>query len=331
MNPRPVESGDTVNTTEQTPAVKRRAAPEVVANVLRGGLIGAVEVMPGVSGGTVALVVMVYERLIASASAAIAGLFLLVTGLVRGADVRRRGLGRLREVDWLLVVPLVVGMGAAILTMSHVMESLVENHPTLMRAAFFGMVLVSLLIPIRMAGHWRGRDWLYLVLAAVVTAVAVSLPSAPLQITPLTIMGCAAIAVCALALPGLSGSFLLLTLGLYEPTLAAVNNRDFGYLGLFLVGAATGGVLIILGLRRLLRTRHHVTMVVITGLMAGGLRALWPWQDEARNVVPVEPGTLIPALGLALAGAVVVGIGVYLERRITDGASRTDAAAPGAS
>ncbi|GHD10154.1 DUF368 domain-containing protein [Zhihengliuella salsuginis] len=305
-----------MNTTQQAPPVKRRAVPEVAANVLRGGLIGAVEVMPGVSGGTVALVVMIYERLIASASAAIAGLFLLVSGLFRGAAVRRRGLERLREVDWLLVLPLVIGMGAAILTMSRVMESLVEDHPVLMRAAFFGMVLVSLLIPIRMAGDWRMRDWLYLAVAALVTAFAVSLPTAPLEITPLTIMGCAAIAVCALALPGLSGSFLLLALGLYEPTLEAVNNRDLGYLGLFLVGAATGGVLIILGLRRLLRTRHHVTMVVITGLMAGGLRALWPWQDEARNVVPIEPGTLGPVIGLAIAGAVVVGIGVWAESRL---------------
>ncbi|WP_257998277.1 DUF368 domain-containing protein [Zhihengliuella halotolerans] len=307
-----------MTTPKQAPSLERRAAvPQVVANVLRGGLIGAVEVMPGVSGGTVALVVMIYERLIASASAAIAGFFLLVTGLVRGAEVRRRGLSRLREVDWLLIVPLVIGMGAAILTMSHVMESLVENHPTLMRAAFFGMVLVSLLIPIRMAGDWRMRDWLYFALATIVTAIAVSLPSAPLEITPLTIMGCAAIAVCALALPGLSGSFLLLALGLYEPTLEAVNNRDFGYLGLFLVGAATGGVVIILGLRRLLRTRHHVTMVVVTGLMAGGLRALWPWQDEARNIVAVEPGSLAPVIALAVAGAVVVGVGVWLEHRLS--------------
>jgi len=317
MSRRPVESAGTVNTSEQAPTLKRRAAPEIVANVLRGGLIGAVEVMPGVSGGTVALVVMIYERLIASASAAIAGFFFLATGLVRGAEVRRRGLNRLREVDWLLIVPLVIGMGAAILTMSHVMESLVENHPTLMRAAFFGMVLVSLLIPIRMAGDWRVRDWLYFGVAGVVTAIAVSLPSAPLEITPLTIMGCAAIAVCALALPGLSGSFLLLALGLYEPTLEAVNNRDFGYLGLFLLGAATGGVVIILGLRRLLRTRHHVTMVVVTGLMAGGLRALWPWQDEARNVVAVDPGSLAPVIALAVAGAVVVGVGVWVEHRLS--------------
>lgn len=295
----------------------RRPVPEIVANVLRGGLIGAVETMPGVSGGTVALVVMIYERLIASASAAITGAFLLLTGLFRGAEVRARGLAKLREVDWLLVIPLVVGMGAAILTMSRVMESLVENHPVQMRAAFFGMVVVSLLIPIRLAGTWRARDWLYGIVATVLTALAVSLPSSPLEVTPVTIMICAAIAVCALALPGLSGSFLLLALGMYEPTLGAVNDRDFGYLGLFIIGAATGGVLIVLGLRRLLRTHHHVTMVVVTGLMAGGLRALWPWQDEARNIVPVEDGTLGGVIALAVAGAVVVGVGVWAERRHT--------------
>lgn len=291
--------------------------PEIAANLVRGGLIGAVETMPGVSGGTVALAVMIYERLIATASDLIVGVYQVLAGIVRGAAVRREGIGRLRQVDWLLVVPLLGGMIAGILVMSRVMEDLSANHPVLMRAAFFGMVLVSLLIPIRLAGRWRRRDTAYAVLAALIAGIGVSLPPQTVEVTPLTIMVCAAVAVCALALPGLSGSFLLLALGLYEPTLAAVNNRELGYLGLFMIGAVVGGVVIVLGLRKLLAVRHHLTMVVVTGLMAGGLRALWPWQDESRNVVAADPATLLPVVALALGGALIVGLGVWAESRAT--------------
>lgn len=271
--------------------------------------------MPGVSGGTVALAVMIYERLIASASSLIVGVYQVLAGIVRGAAARREGVSRLRQVDWLLVVPLLVGMIAGILVMSQVMEDLSANHPVLMRAAFFGMVLVSLLIPIRLAGRWRRRDAAFSVLAALIAGIGVSLPPQTLEVTPLTIIACAAVAVCALALPGLSGSFLLLALGLYEPTLAAVNNRELGYLGLFMIGAVVGGVVIVLGLRKLLAVRHHLTMVVITGLMAGGLRALWPWQDESRNVVAADPATVLPVVALALGGALIVGLGVWAELR----------------
>ncbi|WP_309081181.1 DUF368 domain-containing protein [Zhihengliuella sp.] len=297
-------------------AGRRRTGREILANGLRGALIGTVETMPGVSGGTVALVVMVYERLIASASALIVGVCGLVAGIFRGPERRAAALDRLRGVDWLLLLPLFAGMGVGILVMAHFMEDLAANHPVLMRAAFFGMVLVSLLVPIRLAGRWRRRDWVYMLAATAVAAVAVSLPSQTVTITPVTLMLCAALAVGALALPGLSGSFLLLALGVYEPTLAAVNDRDLGYLGVFLAGALVGGVLIVLALRRLLAVRHHATMVVITGLMAGGLRALWPWQAEDRSIVPADPATLWPVIGLVLAGAAVVGVGVYLERRM---------------
>ncbi|WP_349828182.1 DUF368 domain-containing protein [Brevibacterium litoralis] len=300
---------------DPAPRVRRRPVPEIVANTLRGGLIGMVEAMPGVSGGTVALVVMIYERLIASATNAIAGVWELVSGLWRGPAVRSSGLGRLATVEWLLLGPLAVGMVLGLLTMSRFMEFLLHEHPVYMRAAFFGMVAVSLLVPIRLAGRFRPRDWVSFVVVALVAAVAVSLPPQNIAVNPVTILLCAAVAVCALALPGLSGSFILLSLGIYAPTIEAVNDRDLGYLGLFFLGAATGGVLIVLGLRKLLATRHHVTMVVITGLMAGGLRALWPWQDENRDFVTIPAAEVLPVLGLVLAGGLLVGIGVWLERR----------------
>lgn len=287
----------------------------VILNLVRGALIGMVETMPGVSGGTVALVLAIYERLIASASNLIAGFWELVSGLWRGDRVRRSGWTRIRAVEWRLLVPLAIGMLLGLVTTSHVMEHLLHNHPVSMKAVFFGMVALSLLVPIRLAGGFRGRDWVIAAVAAVLAAFAVSLPPQEIAVNPVTIVLGAAVAVCALALPGLSGSFLLLAIGLYAPTLAAVNDRDLGYLGLFFLGALAGGALIVLVLRRLLALHHHVTMVSITGLMAGGLRALWPWQDESRAFTAIPTAEILPIALLALAGAAVVGAGVWLERR----------------
>ena len=123
-----------------------------------------------------------------------------------------------------------------------------------------------------------------------------------------------ALAVCALVLPGVSGSFLLLSIGMYAPTIRAVNDRDLGYLGALVLGAAVGLGLFVVGLQWLLEHRRRVTLVVMTGLMAGALRALWPWQDEDHHLLPVGDGAGSAAL-LALVGAVVVAALMYVHER----------------
>jgi putative membrane protein len=123
----------------------------------------------------------------------------------------------------------------------------------------------------------------------------------------------AAVAVCALVLPGVSGSFLLVTLGMYEPTLAAVNDRDFGYLGVFVLGAIVGLAAFVGVLQWLLEHRRVLTLVVMTGLMAGSLRALWPWQGEERELLAMPEGGL-GVWGWSVAAALVVVVVIALER-----------------
>ena len=120
-------------------------------------------------------------------------------------------------------------------------------------------------------------------------------------------------AVCALVLPGVSGSFLLVTLGMYQPTLAAVNDRDFGYLGLFILGAIVGLGLFVRVLQWLLEHRRVVTLVVMTGLMAGSLRALWPWQGEGRELLDMPVDNLGVWAWTAVGVVVVVAV-VLVER-----------------
>src|SRR5690606_24334268 len=169
-----------------------------------------------------------------------------------------------------------------------------------------GLILASLLVPIRMVGGWRMSDVASAAFTAVAASGFASIPAAEAFEPPLWLVAiAAAVAVCALVLPGVSGSFILLVLGLYAPTLAALNDRDLAYIGVFILGAVVGLGAFIPLLQRLLRTRRAVTLAVMTGLMVGSLRALWPWQDEAG--APVAPeGDVVPVVLLVVTGIVVV-------------------------
>ena len=123
----------------------------------------------------------------------------------------------------------------------------------------------------------------------------------------------AAVAICALVLPGVSGSFLLYTVGMYETTIDAVNNRDLAYLAIFALGAIVGLALFVSVLKWLLAHRTRITLVAITGLMVGSLRALWPWQTDDRGLLPADTDVLSAVL-LAVIGILVV-VGLMVAER----------------
>lgn len=286
----------------------------IVGNLVRGAMIGVVETVPGVSGGTVALVVGIYTRLIDSASHVVSAGRRAVTGPDRGASIA----AHLKQVDWKLVVPVLIGMALALFTAAGPVADLVETYPELTRAAFFGMVLASISIPLRMAGI-AGIRWHHALAGIAAGALAfwlVSIPPTTLEPSPLVLIIAAAIAVSALLLPGLSGSFLLLTFGLYEPTLRAVDERDLGYLGVFALGLVVGVISIVKGLEWLLHHRRRITLVVLTGVMVGAMRTLWPWQSESRELA--APAADWPvALALAAIGFAVVAILAGVDARLS--------------
>lgn len=283
-----------------------------LGNLLRGALIGVVETVPGVSGGTVALVTGIYDELIEAGHRITAAARRLVTGPERVVGAREQ----LRGVNWLLVLPLLVGMAAAVLTVAGPVTGLVEDHPETMRALFLGLVAGSVLVPVRLSGGaWRGAELGLFALGAVGGLLLTSLPSTSLEPSPWVVAPAAAIAVCALVLPGVSGSFLLLSVGLYQPTLQAVDQRDLGYIAWFGLWALVG-LVVIVKLMRILLTRHHRgTMVVLAGLMIGALRSLWPWQDVSGALQ--RPGADWPLmLLLALVGVAAVQLLVLVESRL---------------
>lgn len=281
--------------------------PHLGLNFLRGGLIGIAEIIPGVSGGTVALITGVYTRIINSASDAVRG-FLLLFGFSKSRLLESRT--RFKAISWSLLSPLLIGMVLAIFVAAGFVEPLLEQYPTITRALFAGLIAASLIVPIRLSGgNWRIGDYAMAALAAAAAFALTSIPKA-MDAAPsfFVILASAAVAVCALVLPGVSGSYLLLALGMYAPTLAAVNNLDFGYLGTFVLGAILGLAAFVSLLQWLLKFRGRLTLVVMTGLMFGSLRALWPWQSESGELIAAssfQGEVLAFAVGVLIVGALL--------------------------
>lgn len=303
-----------------TDELPRPTAGGVIYNAVRGGLIGLAELIPGVSGGTIALITGVYERVLDSGNHLISA----VKSLVVGPDRRKGFVAECKRVDWWLLIPMFIGMAAMVLSLAGVMAAFVTNTPTLSRGLFLGMVAASVVVPLLMIDRrsmQREHLWVYVLVFVAVAVAAFLLTSsgagAVIQQPPLWMVFCAAaVAICALALPGVSGSFFLLVVGLYAPTLNAIHTRDLGYIAVFGLGALTGLALFIRALHWLLEHHHAATMVAMSGLLLGSLRALWPWQGSDGALL--APGTDAAVVGaLALVGVAIVAALVAADRLLS--------------
>ncbi|WP_166844928.1 DUF368 domain-containing protein [Isoptericola sp. BMS4] len=286
-----------------------------LGNAVRGGAVGAAESVPGVSGGTIALVVGLYDRLLAAASQVVHAGRELVQGLAQRRGLRPAG-AALARVDWRFLVPVLVGMVVVLLVSLSTIAPLLESHPVPMRALFFGMIAVSVAVPVRMMPHRvRAGDVVLGLAAAAAAFFLTGLPAAELSDPPLwLVFAGAAVAINALVLPGVSGSFVLLAMGLYVPVTDALHERDLAVIGTFLLGAAIGLASFVKLLHWLLDHRRQGTMAVLAGLMLGSLRALWPWQEDDGSLLAPTGGLVGPLL-LALAGAAVVLTALWWESR----------------
>lgn len=299
----------------------------LIANLVRGALIGVAEVIPGVSGGTIALIVGIYRTAIDAIADAVLA-FRQLVGLADGGPSGRRFTRTLAGLPWRLLIPVGIGMAIAVVLGARVIEPLLEDHPVQMLALFFGLVLAGIWVPAHMVhrgGGWKPGYLLAAGIAAVVLFFLTGLPPGTVaDPSPIIVMLAAAVAICALVLPGVSGSFFLLSLGMYEPTLDAVNDRDLVYLAAFAIGAIVGLGAFVTLLKWLLVHRAGITLAVLTGLMIGSLRALWPWQDDDRNLL--APASDFPSAGLmVLAGVAVVVLLLLAERRLGMSEEQEDA------
>ncbi|WP_445227992.1 DUF368 domain-containing protein [Corynebacterium sp. USCH3] len=297
----------------------------VVFNLVRGGMIGSAELVPGISGGTVALVTGAYERVLYNANR-------LLDAVKAFPSDRAEGARRFKAVDWTMLLPMAVGMVAMVFALAGILGSFVEDHPIPARSLFLGMVAVSIVVPLLMIDSADLKRRLpvavpLFIVGALFTFIATGFSSSTNPDPNLfLVFVAAAIAVCALILPGVSGSFFLYAIGIYSATLTAVSDLDVTYILVFGLGALTGLVLFVRVMEHLLTKHRTLTLFTMTGMLLGSLRALWPWQDDDAAIqVPGDQAGL--ALGLFVLGAAVVAAMVVAEqvtkrRRTRDHAAR---------
>jgi putative membrane protein len=306
----------------------------VVLTVVRGFAMGAADLVPGVSGGTVALIFGIYERLIASVSAGSAALVALAKRDVSGFRER------MGTVEWAFVLPLVAGILLAIVALASLLEGLLHDEAVLMAAVFVGLVAGSVIVAWRLIREPRlGHAGLIAVVGLIVFFLlgfqgGTSEESVAQADDPALWMFfvAGAIAICAMILPGISGSFLLVIMGMYGAVLASVTQRDLLALAVFLAGAVVGLALFSQLLDRALRRHHDVMLAGLIGLMAGSIRVLWPWPNGVDSTALEAPGDdLLPAILVAAVAFGLVFIVATAAQRLElreEAAARRDPAGP---
>ena len=236
---------------------------------LKGMAMGAVDVVPGFSGGTVALILGIYDRLLVSLAALPQALLLFVRGRIRDA-------WEACNATFLLLVML--GILTSVFTLAKAISYLMAAEPVLLWSFFFGLVLVSVWLVAREVGQWR---WPCLLGFAVGLAGAIWVTTAApmqLQADPLTLFLAGAIAISAMILPGVSGSFMLVLMGLYPVVLGAVKNLDFAILVVFGAGCLIGMMSFAKLLSWLLSRLRDLTLAFLAGVILGSLGKVWPWK-----------------------------------------------------
>ena len=289
--------------------------------VFKGMAMGAADVVPGVSGGTIAFISGVYEELIATLNAI--NLNSLKTLKLQGVSATWK------KINGNFLLALFVGILLSILTLSKLVAWLLLEEPVLLWAFFFGLVLASIIFVLKKINQWNSAVFLGLILGGVFAY----------QLTQLTALGnsdsnwylflSGAIAICAMILPGISGAFILVILGSYANVLQALNDKDIAKITIFMTGALIGILSFSRLLKWLFKRFKNMTLAVLTGFMIGALSKIWPWKktlsfrENSEGIsVPLKEQCIAPfsfdgdpqilsAIGLMLFGFLMI---FFLEK-----------------
>ena len=287
---------------------------------LKGVAMGAADVVPGVSGGTIAFISGIYEELIGSINQV--NLKLLTTWKEQGIAATWK------QVNGNFLLSLLIGIGVSVLSLAKLIRHLLETQPVLIWAFFFGLVLASIIFVGKKITRWYPGTIILLIAGGVLAYFITTLTPQEAEVTYLYVFLSGALAICAMILPGISGSFILLLLGMYKPVLDAIHFRDFGIIAVLMGGAVVG----LLSFSRLLKWLfdhyENLTLAVLTGFILGSLNKIWPWKEVLESEMingklkilkeqSVLPSTYEgdPQLGMAIFfGLIGFGFILLLER-----------------
>ncbi len=276
--------------------------------------MGAADVVPGVSGGTIALVFGIYTTLVAQIRQGARSLGQLVRGRPSAF------VAELKRVDWWFLLPLLAGILLALASLAGVISHFLETQPIRTAGVFFGLVVGSLSTTVRLVTRWDGMHAAIAAVVAVAAFVGLGFGSGQIDDPALLFVFIGgSIAICAMILPGISGSFILLMLGLYNPILDAVDQRDLAVIAVFGVGAVVGLAGFSSVLSWALERYEQFMLAGLIGLMAGSLRVLWPWpngtgseESTDGSVLALPSGDVFWPIALAVVAAVVIVVVAHL-------------------
>ena len=247
---------------------------KILSNLLKGISMGTADVVPGVSGGTIALVLGIYEQLLENISNCSLSL-----GKILKADISG-SIKELKKVNFLFLIPVITGMFLTIISISGLMVELLEEHPEPMSGLFFGLVAASALVTFSLVSTWSPQKIISLLSTAILFFVLLGLRSSAFENPSSWIFFLSGfIAICAWILPGVSGAFLLLIMGNYASVLNAIDNQVFGNLSMLSLGAIVGLAVFSTFLKFLLDKYRDIVLSCLIGLMLGSFRVLWPWPN----------------------------------------------------
>ncbi|MGE0267010.1 MAG: DUF368 domain-containing protein [Candidatus Omnitrophota bacterium] len=291
------------------PVDDNRSFADFLTLSLKGFCMGIADVIPGISGGTIAFMLEIYEDLIK----AIRSFDAVFVRLVLRGQFRQA----LASVAWRFLGAVFFGIGCAILLFSRVVTWLLANQPVLTNAFFFGLILATVPIIAKAMKQWDKGKVIALMVSSVGTYFFVQLVPVSTPETWWFIFFSGALAICAMILPGISGAFILLLLGKYQFILEAVHQREIGTIIIFLSGIVVGILSFVRVLEWLFRKYHDLTIAILTGFVIGSLNKIWPWKKviqtlttSSGKIIPVQEANVWPAamdgqffLVLLLAGA----------------------------
>ena len=268
---------------------------------LKGFAIGSVDVIPGISGGTVALMLGIYEKIIDS-------IFNLEFGIINFIlQKKEKSLEHFKKLNWKFIICLTLGIITALFFGANLISALLEKWPNELKSLFLGLILGTIIVPWIQIKKKTFLIYAILLISITLTFLVFS-TSYSTKTNPqlLLIVVAGLLSVSAMILPGISGAFVLLLLGMYKVTLDAVKNGNFTYLIFFFLGGITGLIILIPILKWLLKKSRDKILIILVGLMLGSSINLWPWKTDTNNFpkLPDEINLIIISIILIIIGII---------------------------
>jgi putative membrane protein len=273
--------------------MQRRFLDYVVIS-LKGIAMGAADAVPGVSGGTIAFISGIYEELITTISSINLSLF---------KTLKREGLIAFwKQLNGNFILALILGILVSYLSFMRIAKYLIEYHPILIWSFFFGLIVASIFFVGKQIKTWNIPIIISLILGALAAYYVTTLPSMASNDQPTFLFFAGALAICAMILPGISGSFILVILGAYKTLSDALHDFDIKKVGMFTLGAFIGLLSFSHVLKWLFKHYHNITLALLTGIIFGSLNKIWPWKEvltwsenSSGNLIPLMEKSISPS------------------------------------